>query len=262
MFILKLTGLKGGIVAQFLFVTDLDNTFVGDDQALAILSRKLVEHRTQHGTVIVYSTGRSLTLYRELEQEKSLIQPDILVLSVGTEIYHTNAPEPDPDWSQHLSHGWDREAVVEITAHFADLEPQPDTEQTPFKASYFLHETVAADLIPQLKAALGDRGLDAQVIYSSGQDLDILPRRANKGAATTFLQQKLNIAPEKTVVCGDSGNDLSLFQDANSRGVIVGNARPELLDWHHANPSGDRYLAQARCAGGILEGLHYFGFLA
>lgn len=249
-------------MAQFLFVTDLDNTFVGDDAALETLSQKLIRHREAHGTKIVYSTGRSLTLYRELEAEKSLIQPDILVLSVGTEIYHADASEPDTRWSEQLSVGWDRDEVAAITAEFAELTLQPASEQTPFKASYFLEEVDADRVIAKIKALLGDRHIDAQVIYSSGQDLDILPRAANKGAATAFLQQTLGLSPAQTVVCGDSGNDLSLFQDVDSRGVIVGNARPELLTWHHANPSRDRYLAQAHCAGGILEGLHYFGFLS
>jgi sucrose-6-phosphatase len=117
-------------------------------------------------------------------------------------------------------------------------------------------------VLPKLEAALEAYGLEVQVIYSSGVDLDILPRTANKGAATAFLQHRLGLTSDQTVVCGDSGNDLSLFRDVRSRGVIVGNARPELLDWHHANPSRDRYLAQAPCAGGILEGLHYFGFLS
>ena len=76
-----------------------------------------------------------------------------------------------------------------------------------------------------------------------------------------FLQHSLGLSKTQTVVCGDSGNDLSMFMTQAARGIIVGNAQPELLDWHYENPSADRYLAQAHCAGGILEGLSYFGFL-
>jgi len=103
--------------------------------------------------------------------------------------------------------------------------------------------------------------LVAQVIFSGGKDLDILPIQANKGMAMTFIRHRLGIDPARTVACGDSGNDLALFVDRQERGIIVGNARSELLDWHHANPNPNRYLAQAQCAGGILEGLQYFGFL-
>ena len=37
-------------VTPFLFVTDLDNTLVGDDAALAQLNRQLSQHRQLYGT--------------------------------------------------------------------------------------------------------------------------------------------------------------------------------------------------------------------
>jgi len=72
-------------VKPFLFVTDLDNTLVGDDQALAELNRQLSQHRTEHGTKIVYATGRS-TLYRQLKP-KAAFGTRRLIAAVGTEIY-------------------------------------------------------------------------------------------------------------------------------------------------------------------------------
>lgn len=248
-------------MVAFLLVTDLDNTLVGDDQALAILNQHLSRHRQEFGTTIAYSTGRSPALYRQLTTEKTLLTPDFLILSVGTEIYLANQDKPDAGWSAALSQNWDRDQVVAIAAHFADLMPQPDTEQRPFKVSYFLTPTAAEAVIPQLEAQLQAQGLDVQLIYSGGIDLDILPRRANKGQAMTFLREYLGIAPEHTIACGDSGNDLSMFCDRPERGIIVGNAMPELLSWHYAHPNPDRYLAKAHCAGGILEGLKYLGFL-
>ncbi|MBF2058721.1 HAD family hydrolase, partial [Fischerella thermalis] len=74
-------------MAGFLFVTDLDHTLVGDDQALLLLNERLQRHREEYGTKIVYATGRSPVLYRELQEEKNLLKPDALILSVGTEIY-------------------------------------------------------------------------------------------------------------------------------------------------------------------------------
>ena len=50
----------------FLFVTDLDNTLVGDDLALSELNQHLDRHRQQYNSKIVYATGRSLYLYRLL----------------------------------------------------------------------------------------------------------------------------------------------------------------------------------------------------
>jgi len=246
----------------FLLVTDLDNTLVGDDQALKDLNHVLSSHREQHGTKIVYSTGRSPKLYHRLTTEQTMLEPDLLVLSVGTEIFLAGQETPDPNWSNILAQNWDRDLVLAIGAHFADLTPQPSSEQRPFKVSYFLTEDAAIEVVPQFEALLTQQGLDAQLIYSGGQDLDVLPRQANKGRAMSFLREYLDIPAEATVACGDSGNDLSMFQDRSERGIIVGNAMPELLNWHRSNPNPNRYLAKAACAGGILEGLRHFQFVA
>jgi sucrose-6F-phosphate phosphohydrolase len=234
---------------------------VGDDQALAELNCQLSQHRQEHGTKIVYATGRSPTLYQQLQTEKQLLEPDALIAAVGTEIYLKSSDNPDPAWSERLSQGWDRDLILASTAHFADLVPQPDSEQRPFKVSFFLTEAVAKEVLLQLETVLQNQGLDIKLIYSTGQDLDILPRYSDKGLAMQFLRQQWKIEPEQTVVCGDSGNDLALFSVGEERGIIVGNASSELLEWHNANPGDYRYLAKARCAGGILEGLNYFGFL-
>lgn len=248
-------------VQPFLLITDLDNTLVGLDTALDELNQKLDQHRQKYGTRLIYSTGRSPTLYRELEEEKGLLKPDVLILSVGTEIYYQGQDAIDTGWAERLSQGWNQAEVRAVGSHFADLVPQPETEQRPYKVSYFLSEAAAKEVIPRFDKALRDRGIDAQLIYSGGQDLDILPRHANKGNAMGFIREQLGIGSEHTIACGDSGNDLSMFQARDERGIIVGNARPELLEWHYLNPNPNRYLAKNHCAAGILEGLQHFGFL-
>lgn len=249
-------------MAAFLFVTDLDNTLVGDDNALKKLNQQLSQHRQEYGTKIVYATGRSRQIYQELKLEKQLLNPDALIASVGTEIYDDDGQDtPDPAWSEKLSQGWDRDLAVATVTHYADLVPQPDTEQRPFKVSYFLTEDAAAEVLPRLELQFLESGLDVKLIYSGGHDLDILPRNADKGLAVQFLQQKWGIENTQTVVCGDSGNDIALFSVGEARGIIVGNARPELRQWYDNNPADYRYLAQAPCAGGILEGLYHFDFL-
>jgi hypothetical protein len=249
-------------MSSFLFITDLDHTFVGDDSALEILQQQLREHRRQHGTKIVYATGRSPTLYRQLQVEKALLEPDALISSVGTEIYCTdNYETPDLEWSEWLSSGWNREVIVTLAADFPALTPQPDSEQRPFKVSYFISPTDYEIVAPQLQAGLQAQNLTTRLIYSGSQDLDILPRRGNKGLAMQFLANRWQIEPHRTVACGDSGNDIDLFQVGAERGILVGNAKPELLAWYRANPSPHLYLAKAYYAAGILEGLIHFGFI-
>ena len=245
----------------FLFVTDLDNTLVGDDAALSKLNEQLANHRQNYQSKIVYATGRSLYLYRLLADDKSLLPPDALITAVGTEMYFDRQFEHyDPEWAQILSQGWNREEIVAIASSFEKLQPQPNSEQNPFKISYYLAENEAEETIARLKSALSKRNYEIKLIYSAGQDLDLLPKNGDKGLAVQFLRQKWDITPERTIVCGDSGNDISMFK-GEEKGLIVGNAKPELRQWYKNNGSDNNYLADSECAGGILEGLKHFGFL-
>jgi len=245
----------------FLFVTDLDNTLVGDDTALRSLNQKLADHRQQYNSKIVYATGRSLYLYRLLAEAKSLLPPDALITAVGTEMYFDQQQsEYDPEWAEILSQGWDRSAIMAIASQFEHLQSQPNSEQNPYKISYYLAEAVASETLEKLSASLNKEGFEIKLIYSAGQDLDLLPKNGDKGLAVQFLRRKWNIAPEKTIVCGDSGNDISMFE-GQEKGLIVANAKPELLQWYHANNSDSNYLAKSNCAGGIIEGLQHFSFI-
>ncbi len=247
---------------QFLFITDLDHTFVGDDNALAQLQARLSEHRQAYGTKIVYATGRSPQLYQQLKVAKSLMNPDALVTSVGTEIYYQDSSHiPDRHWSALLAPGWNREIVAATAAEFSPLVPQPESEQRPFKLSYYISPELAAHILPQVESRLHQQGLKVQLVYSGDNDLDFLPQNGNKGLAMQFLGKRWGISPESTVACGDSGNDIALFAVGSERGIIVGNAKSELRQWYGENRKPEIYLAQANYARGILEGLEYFGFL-
>ncbi len=244
-----------------MFVTDLDNTLVGNDAALLELNQNLGQHRKKYETKIVYATGRSLFLYQQLKREKKLLDPDALIAAVGTEIYINGSQIPDTHWSEKISAGWDEELVLSVTGCFPELIPQSNSEQNHFKVSFQLNEADAARVIPQLKLQFRRQHLDIKILYSSGIDLDIIPVSSDKGQAMQFLRQKWGFIAEDTVACGDSGNDIALFAIGEEKGIIVGNARPELLEWHRDNPGKYCYLAKNTCAGGIIEGLKYFGLM-
>ncbi len=249
-------------MGKFLLATDLDDTLVGDDQALEELNRYLVQHQKAHGTLIAYITGRSLEDYKaELKAKRPLLEPDVLVPSVGTEIYYKGSEIPDPVWVEQLSKNWDHDLIVSLFEDIEELTPQPESDQRTFKISYYLKAQLAPQVLPRLEALLKQEGLAAKVVYSSGINLDILPANGDKGHAMYFLRQKFGFEHTKTVVCGDSGNDCALFAHGQEKGILVGNAKTELLEWHRRNPSDTHYLAKAHFAGGILEGLKHFGFL-
>jgi sucrose-6F-phosphate phosphohydrolase len=240
---------------KFLLVTDLDNTLVGDEKATEKLNYCLEKRRNQF--CIVYATGRSYSSANQLKVEAELLEPDYWIVGVGTEIYHQN--QLDSSWVSCLSLGWNRDKIEAIALSFSTLQPQSQGEQNPWKISFHLEPTADFSVIKQLQTQLEQANLPAQVIFSSGRDVDILPESGNKGKATSFLRQRLDISADATLVCGDSGNDISLFQQP-AKGVIVNNAQPELLKWYYERRSPHHYLARSPYAQGILEALEYFNF--
>jgi sucrose-6-phosphatase len=244
-----------------LLITDLDRTLVGNDESLHHLNQLLDRYRQTQGTKIVYATGRSRSSYQDLTTTQQMLLPDALIAAVGTEMYVGESDSPDPEWSAKLSYNWQREQIISICSQFANLELQPPAEQRPFKVSYYLSTSVAAAVMLQLQELFQQQNLNVEIIYSGNKDLDILPRGGDKGAAVQFLRDRWQIDPTEAVVCGDSGNDISLFKYGMERGIMVGNAHSELLLWHELHPIEHHYLAMADYAAGILEGLKYFRFV-
>jgi sucrose-6-phosphatase len=245
-------------MSSFLIVTDLDSTLVGNDSFLNEFNQAFTQHRERYGSKLVYATGRSLKLYQDLESEVNLLPPDRLITSVGSEIY-TADRQLDENWSSILSQDWNVELVKQIVGNYKQLQPQAESEQGQFKVSFLLRPEHRA-ILEGLKQELEAQNLKARVIYSSDKDVDILPEHSGKGKALTYVREELNMPCERTVACGDSGNDIALFTE-NTYGIIVGNARSELRDWYTANKRSTLYLARNSCAAGILEGLNHFGWL-
>ena len=238
---------------KFLLVTDLDNTLVGDDEATQVFNQRLQSIRSQ--ICLVYATGRSHASTCELIAEKQLLAPDYLIAGVGSEIYQDGLL--DLDWAQYLSQNWDKMAIASLAQQFKKLKPQSPQAQNPWKISYCLEPSAEnSSIIQELQQKLTASGLAAQIIFSSNRDVDILPKTSNKGNALTYLQKHLQIPSDLTLVCGDSGNDISMFEQ-DVRGVIVANAMSELLAWHRECGSKNHYLSRSACAGGIMEGMAY-----
>lgn len=76
-----------------------------------------------HDSLLVYSTGRSPSMYFDLRQEVPLLTPGIAIMSVGTEIVYGDTMTPDLGWKKILSAGWDRSAV-EAVANEMNLKYQ------------------------------------------------------------------------------------------------------------------------------------------
>ncbi len=235
----------------WLFVSDVDDTLLGDDGALATLAAEL-EPRP-HGLVVAYNSSRPVaSLRRSLDEHPALPLPDYLIGALGTEIELGAQAEGVAEFAAELSEGWDRARVVEI-AQDLNLQPHRDEFQRPFKASY---DVDGYDDYREVLRRLESVGLNVSVIYSGRTNLDVIPQAAGKGNAIRFLQRHLRVPGEQVVVAGDSGNDLTMFVEP-FRGIVVGNADPELK----ALIGPSIYHATANFAAGVLEGLRYWHVL-
>ncbi|MBD2593589.1 sucrose-phosphate phosphatase [Nostoc spongiaeforme FACHB-130] len=242
---------------KLLLVIELDNTLAGNYRAIDALNQRLACIRNQ--IHLVYITGRSYTSSRQLIAQAKILKPDYLITSVGSEIYQQGVLL-EKDWANYISQDWKRDEVAVVASYFSVLKAQPDIEQTPWKLSFCLDMSASLEVITDLQDLLTFMELQAQVIFSNGRDIDIIPKSSNKGKAVGYLQHLLKVDPTATIVCGGSGNDMSLFQ-LPSPGIIVGNAQTEIIWWYYNTCYPWHYLTHYPDATGILEGLIYFNVL-
>lgn len=237
------------------FITDIDNTLVGDDLAMARLFEKLEKHKEDVSFGV--ATGRSIELVQEILAEKNIPTPDIVVASVGTEIYYGAAIDElsrDDGWATHINYLWKPMAIRSALANFKFLKLQKDDGEREFKLSYEMKPS--SDNMAKIHKALSELKLRYQLIYSHDQFLDIIPQRASKGKAIDYLCKKWNIKNNNLIVSGDSGNDLEMLK-GKRQAIVVGNYSSELEELR----SGQNvYFADGKYAEGILEGMAHFGF--
>lgn len=243
----RLTGLKK------LMITDIDNTLVGDNESLYQLLDILSENRNKLAWGV--ATGRSLELTLEAMTEYNIPIPDIMICSVGTEIYYGPDLRMDKGWQQHISHRWKPEAIKDALSKFEWLVFQEAEGQRSHKISYYLNNE--DDRLAKIYAELEDQKLRCKVIFSHNQFLDILPHRASKGKAVNYLQYKYEFLPRYVMVAGDSGNDTDMLVGKN-RGLIVGNHSEEL---EYLKSSPRIYFSEGEFAAGVIEGLRHYGLI-
>jgi len=238
---------------EYLMITDIDNTLVGDEKSMLELFSLLYEHRNKMAWGV--ATGRSLELTIEAVTEYNFPMPDILICSVGTEIYYGPDLRHDKGWKQHISWQWKPEKIKEALSSFDFLVFQEAEGQRSHKISYYLEEK--NNRLARVQERLRNMKLRCQVIYSHGQFLDILPLRASKGKAINYLRYKFNFSPRHVMVAGDSGNDKDMLA-GSARGLVVGN-HCEDLDSLHGR--ANIYFSEADYAAGIIDGLKHYGFV-
>lgn len=238
-----------------LVCTDVDHTVYGDLEATARFRDFWHDLPPSHRPLLCYNSGRLVEDQLELIACSPLAQPDFVIGGVGTQIYDLKRRRFRTEYWERLSLGWDGAKVLEVMSRIPRIEPQPPRYQTEHKSSWFLHNA-SDDELNAIRGRLQDAGLEATVVYSSSRDLDVLPARADKGDALRWLCGELGVEPAQVVVAGDTGNDVHMFQVPGVRGVVVANAKPELLEATRHLPV---FRSSSVEADGVVEGLRHFG---
>jgi sucrose-phosphate synthase len=232
-------------------ITDIDNTLIGEDNSrLDELAAYLRDNKGKLGFGI--ATGRTLDSAREILAQHDLPDPDIMITSVGAEIYYGAKCHADRGWIAHLSNQWNREKIYQLLSQFNFLEYQEEDTQRPFKISYNMDPH--KDHLAKIHDLLQKNRCRYTIIYSHEQFLDILPHRASKGKAIRYLGYKWNIPLGNIMTAGDSGNDVEMLR-GDLAGVVVGNYSCEL---EALRSSRKVYFAKAQCSSGILEGIEHY----
>ncbi len=237
-----------------LIITDIDNTLLGNDEALERMKDLLKESGKNVGFGI--ATGRYLKSAVEVLKEHDFPTPDIFVTSVGTEINYGTKLVPDRTWKNHLDYFWRPDKIRSVMSEVPGLTLQEDSRcQREYKISYDVDEN--APSYREIVRIFRKNKIKVRAIYSHKAYLDILPIRASKGLAVRYLSIKWGIHIGKILVAGDSGNDEEMLR-GNTLGVVVGNYSDE-LDKLEGDPRV--YFAQASYADGIIEGVRHYNLL-
>jgi len=242
------------ITADRILVTDIDNTLTGDRAALNRLLERL--RSAGDGVAFGIATGRSMALTLEVLEEWRVPTPQLLITSVGSAIHYGRHLVHDSGWEKHISHRWQPDAIRQAMAELPGITPQGPEGQDRFKISYLVDPDEALEPA-QIWRYLRRARLQANVIFSHGAYLDLLPVRASKGMALRYICNKWGIALDRCLVAGDSGNDIEMLT-GNTLAVVVGNHDQEL---ERLRGQPRIYFARASYAGGILEGMDYYDFL-
>jgi sucrose-phosphate synthase len=242
-----------------LLICDIDDTLLGDDQALDELKQIIDQQRDRMGFGV--ASGRGLELVNEALEIHGIVDLDVIISSVGTEIYYGVDQRPDKGWATQLRSKWKPDRIREALSQlpFLSLQKEPYTQRE-FKISYNLHDSIEPEeALRQTHDALAQARVAYALIFSRGTFIDVLPHRASKGKAVRYLSAKWHIPLQRVATAGDSGNDRDMLL-GRTAGIVVGNHAEELADLKDLK-SSRIYFADAHCAAGIIEGLGHYGLI-
>ncbi|OZB71151.1 MAG: alpha,alpha-trehalose-phosphate synthase [Thiomonas sp. 14-64-326] len=241
--------MKEASMPQTILATDLDGTFLGGNEAQrAALYEWVAQRRSE--IVLIFVSGRGFDFMRQLARDLP-VQPDHVIGDVGTSVATGADFAPIPAIDQWLDASWPADRVQQIddiVRRHPELQPQPPHGGR--RRSYFYRRPE-----PVQVAATELRRLGFDTLMSDNQYFDVLPRGVQKGSTLLRTLAALGLPEHRTLVAGDTLNDLSMFQTGLT-GVAVSN-REAALD-HAITPHTNVYRSAQPGAAGVLDALQRF----
>lgn len=234
---------------------DLDQCLIGDTENLARLVELLRSNTRCCGFGI--ATGRRLDSALKVIRQHGIPRPDVLITSLGTEIYYSQQLTKDTAWQDYIDHQWRPDKIRHLLSEVCGLQLQAKAEQSDFKISYY-YNAQEAPTIEVIRHLLLKNDTDAQCILSFGHFLDILPLRASKGLALRWYADQWGLPLQNILVAGGSGADQDMLR-GNTLGVVVANGLSGELS--SLGEQESVYFAQHFFAGGIIEAIDHYQFL-
>ena len=202
-----------------ILATDLDRTLLpngswkGDSEAINLFN----ELTEKQDVLVVYVTGRNLTLTENAIKEFGVRYPNVLCGDVGTSIrkYENGEWKFDDGWIAHVrraSPRWDASAIRDAVARVDGMREQESEHLNQFKQSYYVEHHKNDEVLKKVEELVKGR-FDEVIIYSfDSQDgkglLDFLPASATKQTALEYVARENETPLDEVVFCGDSGNDI------------------------------------------------------
>jgi len=235
-------------------ITDLDKSLLGDPKALRRFIEVIKENRKR--ATFGIATGRRLKSALRVLRRNDIPQPDVLITSIGTDIYYAPNLTQDTHWRRHIDQLWNPRAVRRLLADLPGLKSQPLREQGVFKISYF-YDPALAPTPEEITSLLLKGEQTVNIFVSFGQFLDIVPARASKGSALRWFADKRDVPLECILTVGGSGADEDMMRGNTLAAVVANRHDEELSDLAEI----DRiFYAESAHAAGILEAMEHYDF--